>query len=285
GAAGGDRRAGHRRRIALTPAGRPGAVVALSAGERCARSPGYRTAYLRGARRAPRCRRGAGHRPGRSGGDGPRPQSVRAGDADRGEPQRAEGGAGGVVAGDGLYPCLVGSERAGDLVAPDRDRRLPRAGGRTTDRRRRAAGREPATDMAARRLRRAVLPGRTRYRPHIGHTMADALKVRPGILDIAPYVGGESSVAGRSRVGRLASNEGALGASPRAIEAYRQIAAELHGYPDGGAHALREAIGRRHGLDPARIVCGAGSDELIGLLARAYAGPGDEVLYSRHGFL
>lgn len=115
--------------------------------------------------------------------------------------------------------------------------------------------------------------------------MADALKVRPGILDIAPYVGGESSLAGRSRVVRLASNEGALGASPRAIEAYRQIAAELHRYPDGGAHALRDAIGRRHDLDPARIVCGAGSDELIGLLARAYAGPGDEVLYSRHGFL
>ena len=109
--------------------------------------------------------------------------------------------------------------------------------------------------------------------------------VRPGILDIAPYVGGEAGLAGRQRVIRLASNESPLGPSPRAAEAYRALAGELHRYPDGAAHALREAIGRTFDLDPARIVCGAGSDELIGLLTRAYAGPGDEVLYSRHGFL
>lgn len=108
---------------------------------------------------------------------------------------------------------------------------------------------------------------------------------RPGILDIAPYIGGESHAAGAERQIRLASNEGALGPSPRAMEAYRQAAANIHRYPDGGAVALRQAIGRRFGLDPARIVCGTGSDELISLLARSYAGPGDEVLYSAHGFL
>src|SRR5438552_13786393 len=109
--------------------------------------------------------------------------------------------------------------------------------------------------------------------------------VRPGILDIAPYIGGEAGLAGQQRVIRLASNESPLGPSPRAAEAYRALASELHRYPDGAAQALREAIGRTFDLDPARIVCGAGSDELIGLLTRAYAGPGDEVLYSRHGFL
>lgn len=108
---------------------------------------------------------------------------------------------------------------------------------------------------------------------------------RPGILDIAPYIGGESKVEGATRVIRLASNESALGPSPRAVEAYRALAHELHRYPDGGSVALRQAIARRYGLDAARIVCGTGSDELIGLLARAYAGPGDEVIYSRHGFL
>lgn len=108
---------------------------------------------------------------------------------------------------------------------------------------------------------------------------------RPGILDIAPYVGGESKVAGRSRVIRLASNESALGPSPRAVAAYRALAGEIHRYPDGASQGLREALARRHGLDVRRIVCGTGSDELIGLLARCYAGPGDEVLYSRHGFL
>src|SRR5262245_53036790 len=97
--------------------------------------------------------------------------------------------------------------------------------------------------------------------------------VRPGILDIAPYVGGEADLANRERVIRLASNESPLGPSPSAIEAYRAAAAELHRYPDGGSVALREALGRHFGLAAERIVCGAGSDELIALLARAYAGP------------
>ena len=109
--------------------------------------------------------------------------------------------------------------------------------------------------------------------------------VRPGILDIAPYVGGESKAHGASRVIRLAANEGALGPSPRAIAAYQALAPELHRYPDGNSAELREAIAECHGLDVGRIVCGTGSDELITLLARLYAGPGDEVVYSRHGFL
>ena len=107
----------------------------------------------------------------------------------------------------------------------------------------------------------------------------------PGILDIAPYVGGESKVPGIERPIRLASNESALGPSPNAVAAYRALAQEIHRYPDGSAAELRAVLGRHHGLDPERIVCGAGSDELIGLLLRAYAGPGGEVLYSRHGFL
>ena len=115
--------------------------------------------------------------------------------------------------------------------------------------------------------------------------MTTAPVPRPGILDIAPYVGGEAHVPGATRLIRLASNEGALGPSPRAMDAYVAGAAELHRYPDGGSTALREALGRHHGLDPARIVCGSGSDELIALLVRSYVGPGDEIVYSRHGFL
>ena len=111
---------------------------------------------------------------------------------------------------------------------------------------------------------------------------------RPGILDIAPYVGGEARAAPNPTLGRpirLASNEGALGVSRQAATAYQSLSGELHRYPDGAATALRTAIGRRYGLDPARIVCGAGSDEIISLLINAYAGPGDEVLHSAHGFL
>jgi histidinol-phosphate aminotransferase len=76
-----------------------------------------------------------------------------------------------------------------------------------------------------------------------------------------------------------------LGASPKASAAYAALADQLHRYPDGGATALRECIGKIYKLDPARIVCGAGSDELLGLLVKAYVGPGDEVIYSQHGFL
>ncbi|MFZ2006511.1 MAG: histidinol-phosphate transaminase [Stellaceae bacterium] len=107
----------------------------------------------------------------------------------------------------------------------------------------------------------------------------------PGILDIAPYVGGDARLEGFDKPIRLASNESALGPSPKAIAAYRALSGDIHRYPDGSADELRHALGEHYGLDPARIVCGSGSDELIGLLQRAYSGPGTEVLYSRHGFL
>lgn len=111
------------------------------------------------------------------------------------------------------------------------------------------------------------------------------LQPRPGVLEIAPYVGGKSTAGGTAEPIKLSSNEAALGASPRARAAFVEMGAKLHRYPDGGAVDLRAAIARHHDLDAARIVCSAGSDELISLLAKAYAGPGDEVLLSRHGFL
>lgn len=111
------------------------------------------------------------------------------------------------------------------------------------------------------------------------------LSPRPGILEISPYVGGSHKVEGVDHTLVLSANEGALGPSPKARAAFRAVADRLHRYPEGGAPALCEAIARHHGLDRARIVCGNGSDELIGLLVQAYAGAGDEVLFSQHGFL
>jgi histidinol-phosphate aminotransferase len=110
-----------------------------------------------------------------------------------------------------------------------------------------------------------------------------SLTPRPGVLDIQPYVPGASSLAGHGAAMKLSANEGALGPSPNAVVAYREATA-LERYPDGDATALREAIGRCHGLDPARIVVGAGSDEILFNLARGYAGVGDEVIFSAHGF-
>ncbi|MBT6830363.1 MAG: histidinol-phosphate transaminase [Rhodospirillaceae bacterium] len=116
-------------------------------------------------------------------------------------------------------------------------------------------------------------------------TRTSHLTPRPGIMDISPYVGGRATLGGHQQVIRLASNESALGPSPRAIAAYEAESSSLHRYPDGGAHDLRTALGELHQLDSARIVCGAGSDEILQLLTKSYAGPDDEVLYSRHGFL
>ena len=107
----------------------------------------------------------------------------------------------------------------------------------------------------------------------------------PGILDIAPYIGGEARAEVATRLIRLASNEGAFGPSPKAMAAYKALAGDVHRYPDGGSSALRDGLGRHFGLDPARIVCSSGSDEVLQLLARCYAGPDTEVLHSRHGFL
>jgi histidinol-phosphate aminotransferase len=107
---------------------------------------------------------------------------------------------------------------------------------------------------------------------------------RPGILDIEAYVPGKSSAKG-AKIHKLSSNESPLGASPRAIDAYRASANSLERYPDGSATALRQAIAQRYGLAADRIVCGAGSDELLQLLANAYLGEGDEALYSQYGFL
>jgi histidinol-phosphate aminotransferase len=108
---------------------------------------------------------------------------------------------------------------------------------------------------------------------------------RPGVLDIDAYVPGKSKAPGAAKVFKLSSNESPLGPSPKAAAAYRDAAAKLEDYPDGASTELRQAIGRAFGLDPGRIICGAGSDELLNLLTQAYLRDGDEVIYTEHGFL
>lgn len=110
------------------------------------------------------------------------------------------------------------------------------------------------------------------------------IKPRPGVLDVKPYEAGVSKLDGIKHAVKLSSNESALGASPKAVVAYQAAAAILHRYPDGASSDLRAAIAAHFGLAADRIVCGNGSDELIHLLAQAYLGPGDEMLYSAHGF-
>ncbi len=111
-----------------------------------------------------------------------------------------------------------------------------------------------------------------------------SIKPQPGIMKIEPYVGGASHVEGVSEVVKLSSNENPLGPGDAAKTAYGRAGHTLHRYPSSDHRALREAIGAAHGLDSARIMCGAGSDEILGYLCHAYAGRGDEVIYTEHGF-
>ncbi len=108
---------------------------------------------------------------------------------------------------------------------------------------------------------------------------------RPGVLSIDAYVPGHGSAPGVGKVHKLSANETPLGPSPKAVAAFQAEANRLEVYPDGGATVLRQAIAQRYGLDENRIVCGAGSDELLQLLTHAYVGAGDEGLYSQYGFL
>ncbi|OSP56485.1 histidinol-phosphate transaminase [Pseudoruegeria sp. SK021] len=115
--------------------------------------------------------------------------------------------------------------------------------------------------------------------------MSSALMPQPGIMEIALYEGGADKIPGVQQVIKLSSNENPYGPSPRAIEAATRSLAAMHRYPPTDHAELRQAIGDVLGLDPSRLICGAGSDEIIAFLCQAYAGPGDEVLYPEHGFL
>jgi histidinol-phosphate aminotransferase len=108
---------------------------------------------------------------------------------------------------------------------------------------------------------------------------------RPAVLTTPAYPLPERTVPGSTGLIHLASNECASDPSPLAVQAYCDAAASLRVYPDAGAGVLREALAKHYDLDAERIVCGAGSEELIYLLAQAYCGPGDEVIIAQYGYL
>jgi len=114
--------------------------------------------------------------------------------------------------------------------------------------------------------------------------MTHAIEPKAGIMEIAPYQGGASHAEGVSDVVKLSSNENPLGPPESAREALRKTAHLLHRYPSTDHMSLRQAIGEVHHLDPARIICGAGSDEIIHMICQAYTGPGTEVIHTEHGF-
>ncbi len=107
---------------------------------------------------------------------------------------------------------------------------------------------------------------------------------QPGILKIDLYKGGASSVEGVSDVVKLSSNENPFGPGDTAVNAYKRAGHALHRYPSSDHLSLRTALAKAHDLDADRIICGSGSDEIIGFLCQAYAGRGTDVIYTEHGF-
>ena len=114
--------------------------------------------------------------------------------------------------------------------------------------------------------------------------MGKVITPQPGIMEIALYQGGASHLDGVSNVLKLSSNENPLGPSDAAKEAAIRASHDLHRYPSTDHGPLRQAIADGWGVDPARSFCGVGSGEVLKLLAEAYAGPGDEVVFTEHGF-
>jgi histidinol-phosphate aminotransferase len=114
--------------------------------------------------------------------------------------------------------------------------------------------------------------------------MTAPIRPQPGILDIALYQGGQSEIEGHAEPLKLSSNENPFGASPAAVEAMGKALSESHRYPSTDHAPLRAAIAETYELDPERVICGVGSDEILHFLCQAYAGPGDEVMYTHHGF-
>lgn len=111
-----------------------------------------------------------------------------------------------------------------------------------------------------------------------------SIRPQPGIMDIALYVGGAAHVEGRDNVVKLSSNENPYGPSEKAREAAARATHQMHRYPNTDHASLRDAIGKVHGLDPDRIICGAGSDEVLQFATQSFAGPGDEIIMTEHGF-
>ncbi|MEE4298192.1 MAG: histidinol-phosphate transaminase [Pseudomonadales bacterium] len=125
--------------------------------------------------------------------------------------------------------------------------------------------------------------------PAAAHAPSSALDTTaprplPWVLEVEPYLPGEAAVPGVTEVVKLSSNESPLGASPAAGKAARAVV-DLARYPDPDCVALKAAIAERYGVRANRIVCEAGSEQLINLLTRAYAGPGDEVLFPAYSFI
>lgn len=115
--------------------------------------------------------------------------------------------------------------------------------------------------------------------------MSQTIIPRPGLLDIKSQLRGDATPPGYTLKVGLSANENPLGPSPKVIKNVLERVAEIHKYPNATAGKLRQSLADFHGIHPDQISCTTGSEDALTLLIRAFAGSGDEVVYSQYGFL
>lgn len=124
----------------------------------------------------------------------------------------------------------------------------------------------------------------------LGRTQCDYIALASsGVRSLQPYTPGKPAEElerelGLTSIVKLASNENPLGPSQKALEAAQAELADLARYPDGNGFKLKQALAQKLGVAQAGITLGNGSNDILDLIARAYAGPGREVIYSQYAF-
>ena len=104
-------------------------------------------------------------------------------------------------------------------------------------------------------------------------------------INVERYIGGLSKLEKISDSIKLSANESALGPSPKAIRAFEDERGKIFKYPESDSNYLRKVISKKYNIDPSRIVCGAGSDQVFDLICKLFLESGDEVIVSEYGFI
>jgi histidinol-phosphate aminotransferase len=104
-------------------------------------------------------------------------------------------------------------------------------------------------------------------------------------FNIEAYKPGKSSIEKLKKIIKLSANESALGASPRVKRIILSKNINFSKYPDGQSRKLRNQISKNFNCDAKKIICGAGSDEVIQMLCQLFLKPNDEVIVPQFSFL
>ena len=108
---------------------------------------------------------------------------------------------------------------------------------------------------------------------------------KPIKFRVERYIGGLSQFKKTTNPIKLSANESALGPSPKAIRAYINDKDKIFKYPESDSNAFRKVLAKKYKIDPKRIICGSGSDQIFDLICHLFLKAGDEVIVTEFGFI